>query len=142
MNWNRHETGQRADVDDSPAPLPAHQGQDRLHHPDHAEEIGLELRPGLLQGLLFQCTRLLVAGVVDQDVEPAGQEMLTHLPVILAGGRLPQYSATYGGIDALSTAVWSPLSRAGPTTSLPANPVLAGGFGSIPTAITRSTRGR
>jgi hypothetical protein len=30
------------------------------------------------------------------------EEALTHLPVILAGGRPPRYSATYGGIDAFN----------------------------------------
>jgi hypothetical protein len=29
-------------------------------------------------------------------------EALTHLPVILAGGRPPRYSVTYGGIDAFN----------------------------------------
>ena len=30
------------------------------------------------------------------------EEALTHLPVILAGGRPPRYSVTYGGIDAFN----------------------------------------
>jgi len=30
------------------------------------------------------------------------EEALTHLPFILAGGRPPRYSATYGGIDAFN----------------------------------------
>lgn len=30
------------------------------------------------------------------------EEALTHLPVILAGGRAPRYSATHGGIDAFN----------------------------------------
>jgi len=30
------------------------------------------------------------------------EEALTHLPVILAGGKPPRYSATYGGIDAFN----------------------------------------
>ena len=30
------------------------------------------------------------------------EEALTHLPLILAGGRPPRYSVTYGGIDAFN----------------------------------------
>jgi hypothetical protein len=30
------------------------------------------------------------------------QEALTHLPLILAGGKPPRYSVTYGGIDAFN----------------------------------------
>ena len=30
------------------------------------------------------------------------EEALTHLPLILAGGRPPRYSTTYGGIDAFN----------------------------------------
>jgi hypothetical protein len=30
------------------------------------------------------------------------EEALTHLPLIMAGGRPPRYSATYGGIDAFN----------------------------------------
>ena len=30
------------------------------------------------------------------------EEALTHLPLILAGGKLPRYSVTYGGIDAFN----------------------------------------
>ena len=30
------------------------------------------------------------------------EEALTHLPLILAGGRPPKYSVTYGGIDAFN----------------------------------------
>lgn len=30
------------------------------------------------------------------------EEALTHLPVILDGGRVPRYSTTYGGIDAFN----------------------------------------
>jgi hypothetical protein len=30
------------------------------------------------------------------------EEALTHLPVILAGGKPPRYSVTYGGIDAFN----------------------------------------
>jgi DinB superfamily len=30
------------------------------------------------------------------------EEALTHLPVILAGGKPPRYSTTYGGIDAFN----------------------------------------
>ena len=30
------------------------------------------------------------------------EEALTHVPVILAGGRPPRYSAAYGGIDAFN----------------------------------------
>jgi hypothetical protein len=37
---------ERADVDDVPALLTTHQRQNRIDHPDDAEEIGLELRPG------------------------------------------------------------------------------------------------
>ena len=30
------------------------------------------------------------------------EEALTHLPLILAGGKPPKYSVTYGGIDAFN----------------------------------------
>lgn len=30
------------------------------------------------------------------------EEALTHLPIVLAGGRPPRYSVTYGGIDAFN----------------------------------------
>jgi hypothetical protein len=33
------------------------------------------------------------------------QECLEHLPIILAGGRPPRYSVTYGGIDAFNAQV-------------------------------------
>jgi len=33
------------------------------------------------------------------------EEALTHLPLILAGGRPPRYSVTYGGIDAFNAAM-------------------------------------
>src|SRR6266480_1020092 len=49
------------------------------------------------------------AGLSDPDLLKAGvtgtwweEEALTHLPVILAGGRPPRYSVTYGGIDAFN----------------------------------------
>jgi hypothetical protein len=44
---NGRQTGERADVDDVPALLTTHQRQNRIDHPGDAEEIGLELRPGL-----------------------------------------------------------------------------------------------
>src|SRR5213592_5082072 len=37
------------------------------------------------------------------------EEALTHLPVILAGGRPPRYSVTYGGIDAVILAMKAPM---------------------------------
>jgi hypothetical protein len=63
------ETGQRADIDDLPALLPAHDRQHRLHHSDDAEEIGLELGLGLVQGEFFQCPGQLIAGIVDQYIQ-------------------------------------------------------------------------
>lgn len=42
-------------------------------------------------------------------------EALEHLPTILAGGRPPRYSTTWGGIDALNVAMivrWRPLTLA------------------------------
>jgi hypothetical protein len=43
----------------------------RLRHPQGAEQIGLDLRPGLLLADLLDHAELPVSGVVDHDVEPA-----------------------------------------------------------------------
>jgi hypothetical protein len=49
QEWNRRETGERTDVDDVPSFLLTHRRQNRIDHPDDAEEIGLELIPGFLR---------------------------------------------------------------------------------------------
>src|SRR5262245_4037329 len=69
---NGCETGQRAGIDDSSLLLPAHGWQNRLHHPHDAEEVGLELRPDLIQREFFRRTCQLVTGVVDENVDSAG----------------------------------------------------------------------
>jgi hypothetical protein len=69
---NRREAGQGADVDDLPLLLPAHERQHGLRHSDDAEKVGLELGLGVLDGVLFQRPAQLIAGIVDQHVEPTG----------------------------------------------------------------------
>jgi len=92
------------------------------------------------------------------------EEALTHLPVILAGGRPPRYSVTYGGIDAFNARMTElrkdlslsevlrqrdlvhgrlvALPKPRPSPRSPAKRAFAAGCGSTPTVITRSTRGR
>ena len=55
-----------------PLLLPAHERQHGLRHSDDAEEIGLELGLGFIDGVFFQRTAQLVSGIVHQDVDPAG----------------------------------------------------------------------
>lgn len=79
-------------------------------------------RDGLLQRLdsAWQALKQSYAGLSDLELQEAGvtgawsikdiiahvtwweEEALTHLPLILAGGRPPRYSVTYGGIDAFN----------------------------------------
>ena len=71
-----------------PLPLRSHRGQDREHHPDHTEVIGLELRTSLFERDLLDGAVLEVPGVVHQDVNPAlpFQELLDAGPDGVLGG--------------------------------------------------------
>src|SRR3954471_8815901 len=58
-------------LQDVPGALGAQERQRRLGHPQHAEEVGLELGAGILLGDLLDHAELSVTGIVDDDVEPA-----------------------------------------------------------------------
>ncbi|PYO80380.1 MAG: hypothetical protein DMD67_00590 [Gemmatimonadetes bacterium] len=47
----------------------------------------------------WEAFRESYAGLSNAELE---EEALTHLPLIVAGGRPPRYSVTYGGIDAFN----------------------------------------
>ena len=53
-------------------------GQRRLRHPQGAEQVGLDLGPGLLLGDLLDGAEQAVAGVVDNDIETA--EVVVGVP--------------------------------------------------------------
>ena len=79
-------------------------------------------RDGLLRRLeeAWEALKQSYAGLTDRELQEVGvtgawsikdiiahvtwweEEALKHLPLILAGGRPPRYSATYGGIDAFN----------------------------------------
>ncbi len=61
----------RRDLDDVAGALRAHDRQRRLRHPQRAEHVGLDLRAGFLLADLLDRAELAVAGIVDDDVEPA-----------------------------------------------------------------------
>lgn len=44
----------------------------------------------------------MVGGDIIAHVTWWEEEALTHLPLVLRGGRPPRYSVTYGGIDAFN----------------------------------------
>ena len=72
------------------------------------------------------------------------EEALKHLPLILKGGRPPRYSVQYGGIDAFNTRMTEQKRN---LSLFEVRGRLAGthsrlDYGSIRTAITRSTRRR
>ena len=66
-----HAPRHRADVDDDTASLAPHDRQHGLAHPQGAEEIGVELVLGLLDRDVLDRPRQTIAGIVDQDVDPA-----------------------------------------------------------------------
>ena len=65
------EPGDGGDVDDAPAALGAHVRQDRLGHPDDAEDVDVDDLLVLRDGELLGGACGADAGVVDQDVHPA-----------------------------------------------------------------------
>jgi len=67
----RHPAADRGDLDDPPGPLRAHDRQRRLGQPDHAEQVGVHLGPEVLEVHVFDGADVGIAGVVDQDVQPA-----------------------------------------------------------------------
>ncbi len=66
----RH-SAHRGDVQDPPAATRAHAGQRRLDHRKGAEHIHLELGADLFEADLLDGAHKAIAGVVDQDVDPA-----------------------------------------------------------------------
>jgi hypothetical protein len=60
-------------------------------------------------------SQLLESGVVEEwsvkdilaHITTWEEETLTHLPLILEGGRPPRYSTKYGGIDAFNAQIQS-----------------------------------
>jgi hypothetical protein len=66
-----HNAGGRGDRDDKPGALPAHDRKGRAGDVDRTEQGGLNLRPELLRGELFEETGVEVARVVDQHIDPA-----------------------------------------------------------------------
>src|SRR5690349_20117058 len=59
------------DLDDVTRALLAHERDSGLGHPERTEEVGLHLGADLLLGDLLDEPELPVAGIVDDDVQPA-----------------------------------------------------------------------
>ena len=60
----------RADVDDTPAALLAHDWQHRFDHTDDTEQVRIELGLDIGDAALLDCADLGIACVVDQDIDP------------------------------------------------------------------------
>ena len=75
----RHETQDRADIDDPAAALLAHVREHRARHAYRTEEIGLEQCASLRNRALLRSARNTDARIVDQDIDTAGSvEHLAH----------------------------------------------------------------
>ncbi len=67
----RRDAADRRHLQDVAGALLAQERQRRLRHPHRAEDVGLHLVAELLLGQLLDEAEVAVAGVVDDDVEPA-----------------------------------------------------------------------
>ena len=78
LERNGHRCRDRAEINDTPAALLAHQRQDSMVHAHHAEEIDIEKAADIGGIGELHCAGNAEAGIVDENIDPA--VFRHHLP--------------------------------------------------------------